>query len=451
LKKNLIYFYFFLLCNAASGQDYNSAGERADNILNAFIDVARIPGLSIAVSVGDKIIYSNTFGLSDIDAKIPVNDSTRYRIGSVTKLFTAAVMAKLVEDGIINGNSFVSEYIKNLPETYSNTTIEQLASHTAGIRHYTRDEIMSTNFAEYSDLEDALYKFINDSLLSKPGDKYLYSSYGYTLLGAVLENALNKKFNEIISEYILIPAGMTNTEPEVMGKLITNRSQFYYSSKENGFTPAAGENFSYKWPAGGYLSTATDIAKFGSSLLNGKITVSKALTLLFNPQKTNDGKEIKVGYGFRIGKDNEGRKVLHHGGESPGARAFVLLYPEEKLTIAIVANVFGAPLFEGEAETIAGYFLNDYSYDVNINVPVIKFSTTNNEKVVNGEINFDEKKVTGLTNQDIPIADIVREKGKIRIIALSSSGIINIWLTDNNNKFEGKWGYDKETTILTIQ
>ena len=269
-KKILAAVYIILFCNIAFGQNYNLAKEKADSLISEFLEVAGIPGLSAAISIDDRIVYTGSFGFSNIDNNTPVYDSTRFRTGSVNKLLTAALTVKLIEDGIISGSDYVSRYVNNLPESYQNITISQLASHTAGVRHYTRDEIMSTNTVEYAHLEDALNIFINDSLVSQPGEKYNYSSYGYVLLGAALENASGKKFNDLIKEYVLLPAGMGNTTPEFTDELNKNSSQFYYSSKENGFTLANGENFSYKWPAGGYLSTAIDLAKFGSALMSGQ-------------------------------------------------------------------------------------------------------------------------------------------------------------------------------------
>ena len=138
--------------------------------------------------------------------------------------------------------------------------------------------------------------------------------------------------------------------------------------------------------------------------------------------------------------------------ESRAAQGHLSLFiPEQKMTVALVANVFRAPLFEGEAETIAGYFLDDYSYNIRLPEEVLKFTSTNNDKLVNGEINLKDRKVAGITSQALQIADIVQDGDKVRIIAPSSSGIINIWLREENGKYSGKWGYDKETIELIFE
>jgi CubicO group peptidase (beta-lactamase class C family) len=263
-----------------------------------------------------------------------------------------------------------------------------------------------------------------------------------------MENQQQKNFNKIIDSLISNPIRMKHTVPEVLGQKIPGKSMFYYPSK-SGFSLAAGEDYSYKWPAGGYLSTPDDLVKFGNAVLNEKIVSKTYLSLLLDQQKTSDGKETGAGYGFKIGTDSKGRKVVFHGGESEGARAFLLMYPEEKTVISICANVFRAPISEGEAETIAGYFMNDYVVEKNI-LPSkpFKYMTKHDGREIEGDLIVDGKKgiIIGFNRTEMPILDIVKDKNEIRIIALSNTGIINIWLTQEKEGYKGKWGYDKPIT-----
>jgi len=449
--KHKLLFFVLITTGLIVAQESDSAMQKTDELLKSLLNIANIPSVSIAISMDNNIVYANSLGLSDIENNIEAGVNTKYRIGSVVKLFTAAAAVKLIEKNILNKNDPVTSYIKNLPSVYEQITIAQLAGHLAGIRHYTRDEIFSRDTIEYSDLEEALSVFINDSLISVPGEKFNYSSYGYILLGAILENATAKKFTDIINENILDKSGMRSTTPEFYGETIEGKSRFYHRTKEGSLVIAESENYSYKFPAAGYLSTAVDLAMFGSSLLSGKIVDEEYLTLLFDKQKTNSGKEINSGFGFRIGKDGRDRKVVHHGGDSEGGRAFLLIYPESELVIALTANVFRAPLYEGEAETIAGYFLNDFENPEHTLTGTIKFSTMYNEKPIDGKIDFDAKTISGFTDIDIPIVDIVKDGGKIRLIAVSTSGIINFWISKMNGNYTGKWGYDKETTEIKFE
>lgn len=441
-----------LILTGCQSQTTSAAAEKVNALLEIFLEETNITGLSAAVAYEDRIVYSHSFGLSDLDKDLPVAISTKYRIGSVAKLFTAVATVTLIENGTIEEDQPIQMYIRNLPEAYSRITVEQLAEHTAGVRHYTREETTSTNTREYEDLEEALDLFIHDPLLAEPGAKYGYSSYGYVLLGAVLENACEKKFADIIEEYVVSPAGLLDTVPEIYGTLIEGMSQFYLRS-EGGFAVAEGENFSYKWPASGYLSTAEDLARFGSSLLSGEIVDTAYLPLLFSKGKTDQGEETNCGYGFRIDEDWRGRKVVHHGGESPGARAFLLIYPQRKLTVALLANVFRAPLFEGEAETIAGYFLEDFSAGQWLVSPgEYGYTAADGEKTMQGEILILDGRGTihDFMGGTVSIVDIVEDHDQIRMIAVSKNGIINIWLAPGEGAYTGRWGYDKPQNEFSI-
>ncbi len=439
--------YLLLMVTVSVAQSQNKQIDQSvTKLLNSYITVANIPGLSICVSMNDKIVYNNAFGYSDVNNKIQATDSSLYRIGSVTKLFTSAAFTKLIEGGALKENDYISRYV-NVPSALQVIKLGQLAANTSGIRHYGTHEISSQNEATHKKLETALGHFINDSLLAYPGSKYVYSSYGYVLLGAAIENQQQKSFNKVIDSLVSKPIQMRHTCPELLGQKMPGKSMFYYPSK-TGFSLAAGEDYSYKWPAGGYLSTPKDLVKFGNAILNEKVVSKNYLPLLLDQQKTSDGKETGAGFGFKIGTDSKGRKVIFHGGESEGARAFLLIYPEEKLVISICANVFRAPISEGEAETIAGYFLNDYVIEKGI-LPSkpFKFMTKNNGNM-EGDLIVDGKKgiIVGFSRGEIPILDIVKDKNEIRIIALSNSGIINIWLTPEKEGYKGKWGHDKPTT-----
>lgn len=436
-------FALLMIVSVARSQN-KQVNQSVTKLFNSYLTVANIPGLSVCVSVDNMIVYNNAFGFSDVNNKVVATDSSLYRIGSVTKLLTATAFVKLIESGALKETDYISRYV-NVPKNLQIIKLGQLAANTSGIRHYGNHEISSQNEAVHKKLETALSHFINDSLLAYPGDKYIYSSYGYVLLGAAIENQQQKSFNRVVDSLVVKSADMSHTYPELFGQKIPGKSMFYYPSK-SGFSLATGEDYSYKWPAGGFLSTPKDLVKFGNALLTEKIISKNSLSLLFNSQKTSDGKETGSGFAFKLGTDSKGRKVVFHGGESEGSRAFLLIYPEEKLVISICANVFRAPISEGEVETIAGYFLNDYVVEKGIlpNKP-FKFITKHDGREIEGDLIVDGKKgiIVGFTRTEMPILDIVKDKNEIRIIALSHTGIINIWLTPGKDGYKGKWGHEK--------
>jgi CubicO group peptidase (beta-lactamase class C family) len=426
--------------------------ESVSAILKALTEVAGIPGLSISISKNGTTVFTRSYGYSDIEKMTIVNDSALFRIGSVTKLFTATVLLKLIEEKKMKESDLAISYIKNLPDSYRNITIEQLAAHTSGIRHYTRAELNSSDNIEYKTLTDGLNKFTSDTLLFVPGTKYKYSSYGYVLLGAIIEKKTNKPFNTVLEEQLFNRAGMKATVPDLIDAQPSNLCQFYYPS-DTTYRVAKGINNSHKWPAGGYYSNPADLAKFGNALLDVKILKSESIPILFNSRKTSDGKGTGVGFGFRDDTDYKGRKVVSHGGISEGARSFFMIYPDQKLVIAICANLFQAPIFEGEAQTISGFFLGDYAKAILENKTYKFISKTESGKELTGEIEIKGNSgiISGWGKKNFPVIGIVKDREQVRIIAASRNGIINIWLSESADGYEGKWGYGKPSTSISLR
>jgi CubicO group peptidase (beta-lactamase class C family) len=448
----LAVFIFHLSCRLPESSPIpvdQPSSLRLNKLLEEFSKEAQLPGLSVAVFKDDRIIYQAAFGFSDLENKIPASAATRYRIGSLTKLFTAVTTLKLYEKGIIQINTPVSKYLPGLPESYRNVTLTKLAGHLAGIRHYRPDEFLNPSQEEYQNLEPALARFISDPPVAPPGARYLYSSYGYVLIGAALEKACQKKFNEILKESLIEPLGLEDTAPEKPGETAANTARFYRVDNSGNFIEDSSENPSYKWPASGYLSTVLDLGKFAGAVISKDYLQKSSLSLILAPQKTSDGKETACGFGFRIGKDSISRKVLHHGGESPGSRAFLLIYPAQKISIILLANLWRAPIFEGEAETVAGFFLNDYSFESSI-IPAGRYEFTaedpDNERPLNGLVVMEEEGglIYNFLEKPVPVSLICLDHGRIRLTASTRRGFINIWLVpEGRHRYEGYWGYDK--------
>ncbi|MDI6844899.1 MAG: serine hydrolase domain-containing protein [Candidatus Saccharicenans sp.] len=429
-----------------------------ESLLEKFLKETGIPGLSVAVFRGDRIIYHAGFGFSDLKNKIPAAPDTLYRIGSITKLLTAATTLKLYEMGLIKLHTPISRYLPDLPEPYRQITIAQLAGHLSGIRHYRPDELYIANVGEYSNLQEALVRFIKDPLVHPPGTAYLYSSYGYVLLGAVLEKVSGKNFNEIVAETLLKPLSLSDTLPERHLRHYERSARFYALTDKGEHREVFAENFSYKWPASGYLSTVLDLGRFAArTVLSNGFLKKSTRELLMKPQKTSAGKETICSFGFRIGRDRWGRKVLYHGGESPGARAFMMIYPDRKLSVIILANLFRAHIFEGEAATVAGFFLGDFRFP---RWPIppgqYEFSTRNPEDgtPVDGliEIEDDRGTIHGLFDKPLRLSLICLDRDRIRLTAASDRGFINFWLhVDGNGNYSGFWGTALPLTSITMR
>jgi serine beta-lactamase-like protein LACTB, mitochondrial len=314
------------------------------------------PGLSAAVAVNGKVVWAEGFGEADVENRVPASPESRFRLGSISKLFTAAAVARLVEQGRLDLDAPVQRYVPSFPDKGQPLTARQLAGHLAGIRHYGPQDFLRSP-KRYERVTDGFELFEDDPLVHPPGSKYLYSSYGYNLLGAVVESAAGKDFWIAIGELVLRPLGLQATGPDDPLAIADRRVRFYARDADGTLRNERAIDSSSKWPSGGFLSTAADVARLGAAHLGGGYLKPETRSLLFTSQRTTAGEETGVGIGWRIGTDAAGRTFYHHGGAIEGGRAFLLLYPQGKVAVALLANLSGARFAEAEALKLAEIFL----------------------------------------------------------------------------------------------
>lgn len=312
---------------------------QAHRFVDSLRRVEALPGMVVSVMQHGRVVWTEGFGLADREHAVPATPATRFRIGSVSKLLTAAALMRLVEAGALDLDRPIRTYLPDYPSHWPEMTLRQLAGHTAGVRHYRGAEFFSR--IEYASLREAIAIFTGDSLLFVPGTRYAYTSYGYNLIGAVIETVTEESFPVALRRLVLDPLAMRSTVPDSVGRAIPDRAALYHIQDGRAATTPA-DNLSSRWPAGGYLSTTEDLARFGGALLRPGFLAQTSLDALFTPQHLANGEPTQVGIGWRIGVNEAGRRYLHHGGSSNGGSAFLLLYPEEQVVVAMAANALGS-------------------------------------------------------------------------------------------------------------
>jgi CubicO group peptidase (beta-lactamase class C family) len=330
---------------------YAPAIEEAREIFLAL--AAEFPGASISVGVGRDVVWSEGAGYADIAGATPVSPGTRFRIYSLSKTITGAAAAALSAQGLLDLDVSVRDYLPSLPDHYGRVTSRQLLGHLSGVRHYRRGEWMEVSAGSCVTPSDALDVFAGDPLVYAPGDSLSYSSYGYVLLSAVIESASGTGFERFVSEKICKPAWMHNTEIEDHGARST--SVFYEPVWGGRVKEARSLSNACRWGAGGFLSTADDLVQFCLALLGGKIVTGDELDEVFCPMKNAAGQETGYAFGWGVGEDDEGRRYASHSGGAIGGRSALYLLREEKIAVAILANMDGER-FVGKAARIAGIF-----------------------------------------------------------------------------------------------
>jgi CubicO group peptidase (beta-lactamase class C family) len=327
---------------------------RARALVASWVAASGGPASQISVSRDGRILWSEAFGYANLELKIPATPRTRFRIGSVSKPLTAAAIGRLVEDGRLDLDAPVQRYVPDFPEKPWPITARQLAGHLAGIRHYKPGEFVSQR--HYDSVRASLAVFENDPLLFEPGTRFAYSSYGWNLLSAVVEGASGQPFLEFMQKRVFEPAGMADTSADDPGPIVPNRASFYTRDKEDGpIRNALYVDNSVKWAGGGFLSTTDDLLRFANGLMAGTLLTPQTVTLLWSSQRTADGKETGYGIGFDNEPDAAGRRRVFHSGSAQGGTAILILYPDERLAIAMAGNTDYA--FTGRARELVRLFL----------------------------------------------------------------------------------------------
>jgi CubicO group peptidase (beta-lactamase class C family) len=329
-----------------------SAAVRARRMMTQVQSAQKAPGMCAAVWKSGSIVWSEAFGLADLEDGAQASPQTRFRIGSLSKPVTAAAAARLYEEGKLDVDAPIQQYVPGFPTKSGKITARLLLGHLSGLRHYGAGEYL--NNRRYSSISDTLKTIEDAPLLQPPGTKYSYSSYGFNLLGAVLEGAATQDFLSLIQRQVCEPLQLRFTTADDNRRILTGRTR-YYSLEDGNITNAPYTDLSDRWPSGGLLSTAEDLVRFGAGHLAGPFLKAETLRLMFTSQRTVDGKETGVGFAWRIGSIANHR-ICHHGGDAIGGRAFLLLRPEDSIVVAFVANLGFVKFAEPEAMTLADFF-----------------------------------------------------------------------------------------------
>lgn len=320
------------------GQD-NAQIHQIDAIAQKVYDAGEFPGMAVMVWKDGQYIFEKGYGHADVENKIPVDPrKSLFRIGSVSKPVTAALLGKLYEAGKLNLDENIRTYIPYFPKKKYQITTRQLAGHLGGIRHYRGMENFNNTY--YPTVKEGLDIFILDSLIHQPGSKYSYSSYGWNLLSAVLEGAAgNQDFLSLMDNSVFRPLDLRTMQAEIMSKPIANKVVFYNKGMIGGHVIAPDVDNSYKWAGGGFISSAEDVVKFAVAHIEPGYLQQNTLNELFKPQYTSDGKSTNYGLGWRSGEDKKGRYWIGHSGGSVGGTTMMLVYPKEKIVVVTLVNL----------------------------------------------------------------------------------------------------------------
>ena len=312
-------------------------------------------GIAVLVSKDGKAIYKKGFGYADIEKKELILPDTKFRIGSITKQFTASAILKLQEEGKISVTDKLSKFLPDFPRA-DEITIHQLLTHISGIHSFTNKPEFINKVTSPITEEELIAFFKNDPYDFNPGEKWLYNNSAYFILGHIIGKVAGKPYGEYLKETFFDPLGMTNTG--VYSSTLNLQKEAKGYTKEKGqYKRATNWDMSWAGGAGAIYSTVEDLFKWNEALFNGKVLQEKSLKAGLTPVILNNGKKPDASYGYGlIINDYRGQEVIEHSGGLNGFISQLARYPKNNITVALLTNI-SPPEVSTNSNTIAEFLL----------------------------------------------------------------------------------------------
>lgn len=312
------------LCQAGFGQNFDKT--KLDSYFDILASNNKFMG-SVAVSKDGAIIYSKTIGFSDVENNVKANEISKYRVGSITKIFTSVLVLKAMEENKIKLNEKLSGYYPTI-KSADKITIEDLLYHRSGIHSFTEDEDYKSWSTQSKSKEELVTIISKGDSEFEPGSKFAYSNPNFILLSFILQDIYGKTYPDLLQEKIIKPIGLSNT---YFGNQIdTKKNECYSYSYTKNWIKESETNTSIPMGAGGIVSTPSDLTKFDEALFSGKIISKKSLELMTT---------LKDGFGMGIFPlpfyEFSG---LGHTGAIDGFSSMLAYFPDNKISFALISN-----------------------------------------------------------------------------------------------------------------
>jgi len=330
----------FFISSIAQQKQYSAINKTVDSFINLQMTQKGIAGLSLAVMHEGKIIHSNGFGYANIEHKVPVTNNTVFLMASVTKTFVAVATMMLVEKGNISLTDTIGKYVSDIPSHWKVVTIQQLLSHTSGIKGSIdwpppcKTELKFDNF-NYT-RADVINETACLPLSFPPGEKWEYSGRGYYVLGMLIESVSGKTFEHFLKDNIFDPLQMSNTRMIDYKTILPNRATGYQKENNQFVNKIMPQDPIVEFSDGGLVSTVNDMAKWDAALYSEKLLKKETLQLMFTPIKIKDGFGP---YGLGFGTTPfQGHKRVGHIGRIPGFESAFTRFIDAKISVIIFIN-----------------------------------------------------------------------------------------------------------------
>jgi CubicO group peptidase (beta-lactamase class C family) len=382
LNRVLLFFILLLLLSLSAQAQQQGLTSAIDELLQQNFK-ANEPGAAVIVVKDGKVIFRKGYGMANLELGVAVEPDMIFRIGSITKQFTATAILMLAEQGKLALTDEITKYLPDYPTQGKKITIEHLLNHTSGIKSYTSLPEWLPLWRKDMSLDELIALFKDKPMDFAPGDNWAYNNSAYVLLGAIIEKASGQSYKDFIEKRIFEPLGMKHSFYDSTERIISRRVSGYSKGKD-GFVNCAYLSMSQPYAAGSLVSSVDDLALWDAALYTDKLLKQESLKRAWTPAKLNDGRATHYGYGWAM-NDYEGHRMISHGGGINGFITHVRRLPDdhlfvsvltnrdtgnpnpEKLTLKIAALVIGKPFSDPVAITLSPAKLDNYVGEYQLN------------------------------------------------------------------------------------
>ncbi len=341
LAKIITFLFVLATSSYAFGQPSESmdkdSAQKAQSLLEEQNQFKNSVGTTAGIYKQGRIYWSGAAGFANKEKKLPAKSDMIHRIASISKPMTAVAILQLVEKKKLELDVPIQKYLPDYPKkAKGDFTIRQLLNHTSGIPHYQSKKDLKFN-GTFENLTDALDLFKNRALAFEPGTDYMYSTYGYTVLGAIIEQVTGLSYNDYMTKAVWGPAGMTRTSVEFPGVNPSGTSALYKQDKKGRLVSDKWGPLTYKYPGGGIRSTSEDLLRFAGALMEGKLLSEASMQMMMEaPSIEKQG--APYGLGWFLAEDEKYGRVIRHGGAQAGTSTFLSIYWDANIAVTAISN-----------------------------------------------------------------------------------------------------------------
>ena len=333
---------------------YVAEAAYAANRLEAIRQRYGIPGMTAAVAVDGELVWAAGVGWENIETQTIASPDTLFRIGSTSKAMTATVIARLVDQGVLDPDGTVGDYFPDAPnEDWLELELDQLLSHTAGFPGYENNSDWPDAYEtlrmkrQYETLEESLGLVDGSRLLFEPGEDFYYNSFDVVVAAVLAERASGLDYASLLEREVRAPLNLTTPVRANAGPAPEHVAQFYQSRPNGQVRPRGAVNVSQRWPSGGLYARSVDLVRVASAWLDDDYISEATRERFWTPMRLNSGEVNEQGYalGWRVNPESITRfgenapvRIVHHGGVSRGAMSWLILYPELGMAVAVNIN-----------------------------------------------------------------------------------------------------------------